>query len=246
MHLDPFTSGLFFRADGPRKNLLRLESALLGLILLDLLLVGTRVFSYPIFIRQPNSAFYLLEPVALLIVYAGIVLAVRRQSDPARRQTLRTVSRLGIVGGLLWSMSLAIETFASFSGPANLLSTAPFLMGGFALWGAVGFRSARRGHSVLSGVPAAVWCATITALLTTSFGFSISLVVLPRLAQQIAGSPEQVSSGWQDLQAFAIANQFDAGSSHMIGALIIGAILGAAGAVAAIVAQGDRSPEGAS
>jgi hypothetical protein len=39
-----------------------------------------------------------------------------------------------------------------------------------------------------------------------------------------------VRSHWTDVTAFTIANSFDAGFSHLLGALIIGGIVGSIGA----------------
>jgi hypothetical protein len=203
----------------------------LALILVDLGLLGANVLGYPPFWQQPNSALYVLAPLTLLLVYAGAVLALTWRPAADRRQVLRTGTRLGLLAGLLWSSSLTIEIFAHLASPANLCSTAPFLLGGFGLWGVASFRSARQGHSLPASIVAAIWAGMITALVTIAWGFLIGLVALPRLAEQIAGSPEQLSSGWQDLPAFAIANQFDAGFSHLLAAPIIGSLLGTLGAI---------------
>ncbi len=218
--------------EGWTQSPLLLRRTLLAMIILNLLLVGANVLSYKPFLQQPNSSLYILEPVTLLIVYAGIVLVFTRGPDPDRRIVLRIGTQAGLAAGLLWTLSLAIETFANLTAPANIFGTAPFLLGGFALWGIAGYKGARQTNTVRSGILAAIWAGMSTVLLTITFGFLLGMVALPRLAQQIAGSPEQISSGWQDLWAFAIANQFDASFQHLLGALIIGSIVGAIGAVA--------------
>jgi len=44
-------------------------------------------------------------------------------------------------------------------GPASILSTAPFFLGGFLLWGVAGFQTARRFGGLWVGIRGAVWAS---------------------------------------------------------------------------------------
>jgi len=82
----------------------------------------------------------------------------------------------------------------------------------------------------------------IGVLMTVTFGFLLGLAALPRLEYLLAGDADFARSGWQDLHAFALANQFDSGFSHLLGGLVIGAIVGTIGAAAGSRAGRARAP----
>jgi hypothetical protein len=48
--------------------------------------------------------------------------------------------------------------------------------------------------------------------------------------QRSVDNPDFARSQWPDAKLFAIANSFDAGFSHLLGALLIGGIVGMLGA----------------
>ncbi len=200
---------------------------MLALILLDLVLIGTLVRGYLPFLRQPQSIIYWLEPVVLLISYGIIVVWLTHHPSRRRQTALQVGTWVGLITGLLWIINLASETFRARS---DISSTAPFLLGGFALWGVAGFLSTRRTNTFTQGIVAAIWAAMLTVLLSVTFGFVLGLVAEPRLEQLMIGDPDFLRSGWQDRHAFTIANQFDSGFSHLGGALIIGSLVGTLGA----------------
>lgn len=204
----------------------RLRIVVLAVVLLDLLLIGAQVAVYRPLLSQPNALIYVLEPVALLLIYATAAIWITGASDRARRTALREGTLIGLVGGLLFTINLASETFLDLSAWASLFATAPLFIGTFALWGVAAYRAARLTSSVAPGVLAAIWSAMCTILLTITFGFILAYVALPRLERNLAGSPEFARSGWHDLHAFAIANQFDAAFSHLLVAVIVATVLG--------------------
>ncbi len=209
----------------------QLRMAVVVVILLDLALIGGQVLLYQQLLAQPNAITYVLEPVLGLLAYAVATLWITSPADPARRIALREGTIIGLIGGVLFVINLASETFLDLPAPASLFSTAPFFLGTFALWGIAGYRASRQTNSVLPGIVAAIWSAMCTILITITFGFSLSYVALPRLQQILTNSPEYRRSGWDDLRAFAVANQFDAAFSHLITAVIIATILGTLGSL---------------
>jgi hypothetical protein len=217
-----------------------LRDALLTLIGLNMALLALNVALYPAFFAQPNALLYLLEPLALLVVYAVIMFLTTRRISPQAEVTAGVGLLLGLVTGCLWLINLTLETFTSLSGSAGLLATAPFLLGGFLLWGVAGAVAAWRTSAIGPGLLAAVWGAMICVLLTSAYGWTLPLVALPRLRQQLTNDPDFLRSRWTDLHAYVLANSFDAGFSHLLGALIIGVTLGALGAVTAAWLRGAR------
>lgn len=204
------------------------RTMLLLAIGLDLLLIAGRALLYPPLWSQPGALAYLLAPVALLLVYAAIVIWATADSDAGRGRTLAEGGVVGVITGALWIANLALETFADLSA-LGLLATAPFLLGGFALWGVAGFRAAGRARSVSAGLRAALWAAMTCVLATIAFGVLLTYTSLPHLARQLVGDPDFLRSHWHDLHAFAIANTFDNAASHLLGGLLIGTIVGATG-----------------
>ena len=206
----------------------RLRNVVFVMLLLDLLLIGFRVLLYPSFFAQSDALLFLCAPVSILLVYAGIIFAITLSPDPRRRVVLHIGTAIGAITGVMWLLKLAFETFAHFSG---IIATAPFLLGGFVLWGIADFWSAWQTGTVRAGVLTAVWSTMICVLMTITFGFILTYTSLPLLAQNLITDPDYLRSHWTDLHAFAIANTFDSGFSHLLGALIIGMVTGAGGGV---------------
>jgi len=204
------------------------RALLLG-ILLDLALIGGRVLLYTPFLAQRNSLGYVLEPVALLLVYAGVVRAATAGADPRRRVALRTGLLVGVLTGALWIVNLTLETFADLPSGAGFLASAPFLLGAFALWGVAAGRGARRTGSLRLGVLAALWAALICVLIAITFGLLLAYTSLPRLEHTLVTDPDYLRSHWRDLRAFAIANQFDAAASHLLIAPVVAVLVGLVG-----------------
>jgi hypothetical protein len=211
------------------RSLRQIRIVVLALILADLLLIGGQAAMYRPLFGQPGAGIYVLEPVVMLVIYAVAAYRITAALGDAQQPALRESTMIGLVGGLLFITNLGLETFVDLPAPANLVSTAPIFIGTFVLWGFAAYRAARLTRSTALGVTATIWSAMCTILLTITFGFALAYVALPRLEQNLAGSPEFVRSGWRDLHAFAIANQFDAAFSHLLVAIVIAAVVGTLG-----------------
>ncbi len=206
----------------------RLRYLVLAGICLDLLLIGGRVLLYPPLLAQHTALGFVFAPVGLLLLYAGLTLAITARPSPQQAVALRTGMVLGLLTGALWLVNLALETFADVSG---IRATPPLLLGAFAGWAAAGFWSARRTGRLREGLRAAVCSAMICVLLTITFGFALTYTSLARLEQNLVADPDYLRSQWTDLRAFAIANTFDAGFSHLLGALLVSMLVGTVGSV---------------
>jgi hypothetical protein len=202
---------------------------LLAVITLDLALIIGRVLFYNPIWAQPGALLFVLEPVVLLLAYAGIMVAATANPSADRLLALRYGVATGLITGIMWIANLSLEVFTDLSGLASILSTAPFLLGAFVLWGVASALVAWRTGSVGSGVLAAIWSGMTCVLVTITFGFSLTYTSLPRLEQILATDPDFIRSHWTDQRAFAIANSFDSGFSHLLGALLIGTLVGTIG-----------------
>jgi hypothetical protein len=200
--------------------------ALLLSVALNLALIVARVLLYMPLLTQRNAPLFVLEPIVLLLIYAAIAFAMTAKHDERWHTVLRTGTVIGLMTGTMWVVNLSLETLSRFSGIA---ATAPFLLGAFILWGVAGGIGAWRTEAAFSGIAAAIMAAMICVLITVAYGFLLTYTSLPRLERDLASSPEFLRSGWDDLRAFAIANTFDSGFSHLLGALIVSTIFGAIG-----------------
>lgn len=225
------------------RTVFRLRTLLLLTISLNLLLIVVRAVLYFPLWSQPGALTYLLEPVVLLLVYAVITVWVTTVIASDRSPDLFYGSVMGCVAGALWIINLALETFEDLSA-LGLLATAPFLLGGFALWGAAGFHAARRTGLMSSGVLAAVWSAMICVLMTVVFGLLLTYTSLSHLEHQLVADPDFLRSHWRDLRAFAIANSYDSAFSHLAGGLLIGTVAGAVGGCLGLVVPWSHSKAG--
>ena len=214
-----------------RLSLRRIRIVALALVVGDLLLIGGQVTICRPLLAQPDAVIYVAEPVVMLLICAVAASWITAALGDAHQIALRESTMIGLSGGLLFIANLALETFLDLPAPANLLSTAPFFFATFVLWGVAAYRVAGLTKSTLLGVLAAIWSAMCTILLTITFGFILAYVALPRLEQNLAGSPEFARSGWRDLHAFAIANQFDAAFSHLLVAVVIAMMVGTLGSL---------------
>lgn len=211
---------------------MHLRYALLFSIALNLALIVARVLLYTPLLAQRNAPLFVLEPVVLLLIYAAIAFAMTAKRGERWHTILRTGTIIGLMTATMWIINLSLETFSQFSG---ILATAPFLLGAFVLWGIAGGIGAWRARAAFPGIAAAIMAAMICVLTTVAYGFLLTYTSLPRLERDLANSPEFLRSGWDDLRAFAIANTFDSGFSHLLGALIVSTIFGAIGSGAGLL-----------
>ncbi len=206
-----------------------LRAVLLLAVAVDGGLVVLHIIQYPRLLDAPGSAVYVAEPAVMLCAYIGIWLWLTSLPGESRRRALTIGIVVGVLTGVLEIVDITLETFVDFSGVANILTTAPFLLGAFAAWGVAAFITTWRTSSRVAGVIAAITSAMTCMLLAIAFGLTLGFTSLPRLMILLRLDPDYLRSGWQDLHAFAIANQFDAAFSHLLGALIIGSIMGVLG-----------------
>lgn len=217
----------------------RLRQWLIVLIVCDLGLIVLRAASYPAFFAMPGALGYLIEPTAALSTYAiGIcLLPYLIARTPAASAAVRIGAIAGLVGGAIAVASTALESLWMLPQRVVSVATGIAMLALFLTFGVAGFVGARRTDSLRFGLGAAVWSAVVAILIVVTFGFFLINTALPRLAQNETGDPDYLRSGWTDGRAFAIANTYDAGFTHLVEAPVIAAILGTAGSGAGRIAS---------
>ncbi|MFB9237641.1 hypothetical protein ACFFWC_19130 [Plantactinospora siamensis] len=207
------------------------RNALLAVLGVDAALVTAGLVGYPAFLDQRGSVAYLVEPIALLAVYAVVVFAATRSLSADRARVLRVAALVGVALGVLEMVNISVETFAGLSGATNLATTAPLILGPFLIWSVVAGWAARATGSLRLGLLAAVWCAMVTMMIGVTYGFALALAAPGRLAQDLANDPDYLRSGWTDLRAFVLANSFDNGFTHLLGGLLVASVVGLVGSL---------------
>jgi hypothetical protein len=144
---------------------------MLGLLLVAVLLLGARVALYPDLLQQPGALVYLLGPLALLVCYGVLVVLLTRSKQSEERQALAVGTVVGLLSALLWLINLTLEVFTTAGDTWGILASAPFLLGGFLLWGVAELVGAWQTKRLLLGIVAAIWSAMICALLTVMYGW---------------------------------------------------------------------------
>jgi hypothetical protein len=200
-------------------------------IALNLALISGRVLLYPATVTLPGGFVYQLEPVGMLLLYGGLGWWLTTAMSPARLAALRDGTLFGLVSGAVWIVNLAVETFADLAVQVGGLVFLLLLGATFLLWGVAGLRVARRSGSLSLAILAAVWSAMNSIVILVAFGLLLLYISLPQLEHNIATSPDFLRSGWHDVGAFAIANTFDAGFSHLLMAPLVAVVFGALGAL---------------
>jgi len=208
-----------------------MRATFLAVLGLALSLVAVGVLSYRSFFAQPGSVGYLAGPVVLLLLYVAAVLVVTRSRQPEQGRVLRVAAVVGSGLGLVEVVNISVETFSDLSGAANLIATAPLILGPFVVWGVVGGWAAHATRSLRLGVLGSVWSAMVTVAVGVTFGLALALAAPSRMERILAADPDFIRSGWTDLRAFVLANSFDNGFTHLLGGLIVGTVVGLAGGV---------------
>lgn len=197
----------------------------------DLALLAVRAASYPAYFSMPGRLSYLFEPVVAFAIYGAIAFALPRLGArfPGSPAALRVGITAGLIGGTLDVASTALESFATLPQRVIAVTTGAAMLGLFLVFGVAGFLGATRSRSFWLGIGAAVATAVVAAMIVVTFGLILVNTSLPALAHGEIGDPDYLLSGWTDVQAFAIANTYDAAFTHLTEAPVIAAVLGAVG-----------------
>ena len=195
-------------------------------------MVGIRVVLDPQLLGMPGGLQSAFEPAALLIVDALIVTWATRQENRVAKAILREGTAIGLVGGLLEIVHIALENYGRLG--AGRVRHDRSLPGGPAP--AVGHRRLSR-HTGDCGLRRGaaggfVECAG-RHVDGDDLGFSQLLWDLPWLEQRNVGSPDLLRSGWTDLHTFTIADIFESGFKILPIGPMAGAVLGGFGALLA-------------
>ncbi len=207
---------------------------LLATTLASMILIGLHTAQYTRFFALPGARALTAETILLLIGYCLIIGWPERRV----RTTLRPLyaTRLGITAALVQVIHLFLERFVRWPRPWDGVVTLGFMVVTFLIWAAAGFQARTRNRSFNAACIASGWCAIVSMSLTVLVGMLLEWWIAPLPLKLMRDWAEFQRSGWNDLNAFAIANVLDSASSHLIEGPLIALVFGAAGYTAARLA----------
>ena len=203
-------------------------------------MVLVQLASHPLILQLSGGRSAAVAPLGLLCAYVPIVVWATKGGNGRPVAAVRVGTTVGFTFGLLEILHILVENFAGLPPRAETISTGVFMFGLLVLLGVAGFRSVRQSPFGHSGSLAGTWAAVIGMLMVVTFGLSQLFWGLSHLQQRNVGSPDLARSGWSDLEAFTIADTFDAAVKVLLQGPLLGAVFGGVGAVIARVASRPR------
>jgi hypothetical protein len=206
-------------------SIVRMAMPLSALVSLVLITVATIGVDSPL--RMSGGIVYVLGATVPLVVYGLIFTWAPTLRVMQGGRVLQLGTCVGIIGGALQIIHLALENFGRRVGE-NSIVTLAFMLGGFLIWGVAGYLVTREGGDVKAGIMASCWSAMVSVLMAVTFGLILMSANIPPPAY-VATWSEFKQSGWSNAHAFAIANSLDAALSHLVVGPIAGTIFGILG-----------------
>jgi hypothetical protein len=204
------------------------RTAMLLSVFASLVLIAYAAIGVDSPLGMPGGIVYVVEATVPLLVYGLIIAWAPTLGVMQRGPALRLGTSVGIIGGVLQIIHLALENFGRRVGE-NSTVTLAFMLSGFLIWGMAGYWVTRETGEVKTGMVAGCWSAMVSVLMAVTFGLILMSANLPSPAY-VATWSEFKQSGWSNAHAFAIANSLEAVPSHLVSGPIVGTIFGILGA----------------
>lgn len=206
----------------------KLSLGMLCGVLLDLVLVGLSIFSYPQLLGA-EGFFTIIGCISLLLLYGVIGIGLPLRAKHAITVALWQGTGVGLIIGGLFIIDLIIENFLDLSNQMSTFSTLGFMLLIFLFFGIAGARGTLKTGQILLGIVAGVWSALLGVLIAVCFGFMVNFLFIQRLEYILAS--DYARSGMHDPRAFTFFNSLDSAFSHLLEAPIIAVVLGTLGAL---------------
>ncbi len=205
-----------------------IRTAMLLSVLASLALIASAAMGVDSPLGMSGGRVYVVEATVPLLVYGLISFWAPTLRVMQRGPALPLGTSIGIIGGVLQIIHLALENFGRRVGE-NSTVTLAFMLSGFLIWGMAGYWVTRETGEVKTGMVASCWSAMVSVLMAVTFGLILMSANLPSPAY-VATWSEFKQSGWSNAHAFAIANSLEAVFSHLCIGPIIGTMFGILGA----------------
>ena len=194
------------------------------------MLIGYGMLRYPLIVSEAG-VLSLLTPAFILLLYGVAAIWVTHQPNQASSGALKSGTVFGLVVGITFIITIAVENFAGMSGQISTISTLGFMLLIFLIFAFAGWHGTKQSSQLSLGILASVWSAMIGVVIALLFGFTINFLFTQRLEQNLQASAEYLRSGSHDLETFTFWNTLDSASSHLLEAPIIAVVLGTLGSL---------------
>jgi hypothetical protein len=209
---------------------MRIRKGFISTIIVIGMLIGYGMLRYPLILSEAG-VLSLLTPVFILLLYGVAAIWVTYQPNQASSSALKSGTVFGLVVGITFIITIAVENFAGMSGQVSTISTLGFMLLIFLIFAFAGWHGTKQSSQVSLGILASVWSSMIGVVIALLFGFTINFLLTQRLEQNLQASAEYLRSGSHDLETFTFWNTLDSASSHLLEAPIIAVVLGTLGSL---------------
>lgn len=213
-----------------------LRSLLLLLAVLDLAVLGARLWPWSSVLDLPGNGATGIDPAVTLLVYIALAFWIGSARGAISRRVLYWSGFAGIIGGLLLVAQLYLGSQAADARTHSLIQFG--LMGvTVVVWGMCGTRAISAGCAKGFAAVSAIWAALFSSLIASLALLAGSFYAL---------SPGQTSDTWKQYQGLAIGSDEMQALVHTLltatGYLLVGPLVACvAGAIFGAFA---KAPEG--
>lgn len=203
------------------------RAAMLLSVLANLVLIAFATISADSPLRMRAGIAYVVEATVPLLAYGLVSFWVPTLRVMQRGPALQLATSVGMIGGVLQIIHLALENFGRRIGE-NSTVTLAFMLSGFLIWGIAGYWVTRETGEVKAGIVASCWSAMVSVLMAVTFGLILMSANYPS-PTYVSTWSEFKQSGWSNAHSFAIANSLEAVFSHLVIGPIVGTMFGILG-----------------
>ena len=211
-------------------NNTRIRQGFISAILIIGMLIGYGMLRYSLIVTEAG-VLSVLMPAFILLLYGVAAIWVTHQPNQASSGALKSGTVFGLVVGLTFIITIAVENFADMSRQVSTISTLGFMLLIFLIFSFAGWHGTKQSSQLSLGILASVWSSMIGVVIALLFGFTINFLFTQRLEQNLQASAEYLRSGSHDLETFTFWNTLDSASSHLLEAPIIAVVLGTLGSL---------------
>jgi len=211
-------------------NNTRIRQGFISAILIIGMLIGYGMLRYSLIVTEAG-VLSVLTPAFILLLYGVAAIWVTDQPNQASSGALKSGTVFGLVVGLTFIITIAVENFADMSRQVSTISTLGFMLLIFLIFAFAGWHGTKQSSQLSLGILASVWSSMIGVVIALLFGFTINFLFTQRLEQNLQASAEYLRSGSHDLETFTFWNTLDSASSHLLEAPIIAVVLGTLGSL---------------
>lgn len=202
-----------------------LRTAILVLAVVDLALLGTRLWPWPDVMALPGNGATGIDPAITLLGYAGLAWWIGSAHEEESRKSLFSAGWLGALAGVFLVAQVVMAARQGADDPAGLDRVQIVLLGCAAVVIAIaGLRTRRAGFTMGFSTVASLWASLVACLMAVGAVLGETF--------RVAG-PGASNDAWKDYQGLALGTPAMQDLVHSLdtitGFLLIGPLIGCIG-----------------